>query len=534
MLIKALAFVWLAYAYRDQNEKIRPDPLIDRFDNDQLTVLEENASREYFKTPRAVSSDADCIKKTGNQCDCSQCECKNVTVQDIDLTPINPTVGLGEACRYTLPDLVKKVHIFTYDGKPAFYHQTVAKSYKGAVKYCSGLGMHLPVPNTEQQYEELKTIPRYVSKTGKYKTYHTYWLGFSDAATEGTWLNIYNGEELAIDKWGDGEPNNDRTGEHQIEMYQYDDSHWKDTNEKYRRDRSTLCMRTNLETELDYCGLNFDDCSSEAICTNSGTGWNCTCPNAKIGDLVIEPASSSTGKGSDPCHYFHPNFDGHRVFTVNYGGRDTVAYIGPAAGSTFYHYAKKCQSLGMRMFTPENLKEAELLSQLRNKRGNMRVPLGVTRRSDGHWRNIYTGDKAWTYFRRNENDSYGSRDFAFATNQLSYPHWYAVNFESLTSYARTVCIALKDGESTEIDFCATGFNDCRENSFCSNDDENGYTCKCQAKKFDDVSVASIDIAETGRNCTSESKIPTTTTPVTIVTTTAPYVPPSESKIVANP
>ena len=264
--------------------------------------------------------------------------------------------------------------------------------------------MHIPVPNTEQQYQDLKTIPRYGD---------TYWLGFSDSATEGTWLNIYNGEELAIDKWGAGEPNDWRSGEDQVVMVQYGAFQWIDTpgDEKYYR--STLCMKTDLEVELDFCRMNLHDCSAEATCANAGNSWTCTCPNAQIGDWDLEPASTSTGKGSDGCHYFHSNADGHRVFSVNYGGKVTAVYIGGAAGSNLYDYAAKCQSLGMRLLTPKNAEEAALVYQLRSKPGAiyyMKVPFGITRASDGQWRNIYT-NKAWVNFKHSDYDKYGDQDF---------------------------------------------------------------------------------------------------------------------------
>ena len=445
---------------------------------------------------------ATCVDYTGNSTYIDyQCECSDVTVDGIDLVPMSATVGIGSECRYTLPDLGSnvQVNIFTYDGKPTAYHNTVGKSYADSVKYCAGLGMHLPVPNTEQQYQDLKTIPRYASR-------NTYWLGFTDAATEGTWLNIYNGEELAIDKWGGGEPNDAGSGEDQIEMYQYGAFQWNDINPNYYYYRSTLCMRTDLEVELDFCGMNLHDCSSDATCTNSGNSYTCTCPNAEIGDWVLEPASTSTGKGSDGCHYFHPDAEGHRVYSVNYGGRDTVVYIGSAAGANLYDYAAKCQSLGMKMLTPKNAEEAALVSQLRSKPSGyyyMQVPLGVTRASDGQWRNIYTDNKSYTNFQysSNQNDNYGDRDFAYAYAYYTQSYWYVTNFGNPSSSARTVCIAPEDGESTDIDFCATGFNDCHEGSSCTNGGANGYTCTCQPLQFGDVSVAPIDVAGTGKSCT---------------------------------
>ena len=428
-----------------------------------------------------------------------QCECDDVDVQGITLTPMSDIVGWGSECRYTLPGLASnvQVNVFTYDGKPTVYHQATGRGYADSVKYCANLGMHLPVPNTEQQYNDLKTIPRYASR-------NTYWLGFTDSAKEGTWLNIYNGEKLAIDKWGGGEPNDAGSGEDQVEMYQYGSFQWNDIHGGYYYYRSTLCMKTDLEVELDFCGMNLHDCSTEATCTNAGQSWTCTCPNAQIGDWDLEPASTSTGKGSDGCHYFHPNADGHRVFSVNYGGRDTVVYLGAGAGATFYDYAAKCQSLGMKLLTPKNAEEASLVYQLRSKPGGyyyMQVPMGVTRKSDGQWRSIYTDNKAWTNFQYNDNDNYGNRDFAYGYAYYSQSYWYVSNFGNPSSNCRTVCIAPEDGESTDIDFCASGFNDCHEGASCTNGGDSGYTCECEALQFGDVSVPAIDVAGTGKSCT---------------------------------
>ena len=434
-----------------------------------------------------------------------QCECDDVDVDGTTLTPItsDDIVAYGEECKYTLPGLPNQanVQVFSYDGKSTVYHMTGAKTFSNAVKYCAALGMHLPVPNTEQQYEDLKAIPRYGVR-------NTYWLGYTDSASKGTWLSIYNDEELTLlDKWDKNQPNNLNSNQHQIEMWQWGSFAWNDIDTNYHYYRSTLCMKTDLEIELDFCGLNLHDCSSQVTCTNSGSSYTCTCPNAQMGDWNLAPASTSTGKGSDPCHYFHPNAVGHRVFSVSYGGnvhgiRDTVVYLGPAAGSNFYDYAAKCQALGMRMLTPENSEENALVYQLRNKPGgyySMNVPIGITRRYDGQWRNIYTYNKAWTNS-MNDYDGYGNRDFAYANSYYSQSYWYDDDF-GVPSNVRTICIAPQDGESTDVDFCGSGFNDCHEGASCTNGGDAGYTCKCQPLQFGDVEIAPIDVAGTGKSCT---------------------------------
>ena len=433
-----------------------------------------------------------------------QCECDDVDVQDVTLTPLHgkDKVLYGEECKYTLPGRNTEVQTFIYDGKPTIYHMWDNRYFNEALKYCAKLGMHLPVPNTEQQYEDLKVVPRFVFRDNRRGS--RFWLGYTDSASEGTWLNTYNGEKLAIDKWSTSQYYW-RNGDY-AHMNQYGGFKWSETGStSYDHHRSTLCLMTDLQANLDFCGTDLHDCSSEATCINSGSSYTCTCPNVQMGDWVLEPASTSTGIGSDGCHYFHPNHDGLRVFSVNYGGRNIAVYFGPAAGSNFYDYAAKCQSLGMRMLTPKNSEENSIVYQLRNKPGgyySMRIPFGVTRRYDGQWRNIYTYNKlAWTND-MDDFDGYGNRDFVYGQlhSYYSRTYWNDNDF-GVPSDARTICIAPQDGESTDVDFCGTGFNDCHEGASCTNGGDAGYTCKCQPLQFGDVEVAPIDVAGTGKSCT---------------------------------
>ena len=451
-----------------------------------------------------------------------QCECDEIQVQGNALKPISgyETVYYDRKCEYVLTEFGVVADIYIYDGQPTIFRQTYSLTYDKAVKYCASMRMHLPVPNTEQQYEDLKNIPRD-------KRWNSYWLGYTDAASEGTWVNIYNGEELAIDKWGIDQPDNDGSGQDQVEMYQYGSFQWNDIDSSDNSYRSTLCMMTDLEIKLDSCRMNLHECTPGATCISSGQwSYTCACPNVQIGVWDLQPASTSTGKGHDGCHYFHPNFEGHRLFPVSYGGRNTVAYLGPAAGSNFYDYAAKCQSLGMRMLTPDDKEDWDsLIGKLRLKPGGkwaypgMYVPLGIIRRNDGEWRNIYTYNKTWTNFNCKNSyctdfDGYGNRDFAFGSSYSAYysPEsgfaWYDTNFgfstcnlQSCKFNARTICIAPQDGESTDIDFCGTGFNDCHEGASCTNGGDDGYICECQPLQFGDVKVEPVDSAGTGKSCT---------------------------------
>ena len=441
-----------------------------------------------------------------------QCECDDIDVQGITLIPDRDIVSpLHYRCKYTVPGLTSLVNSFIYDGKPTVYHQTGSLSFANAIKYCAELGMHLPVPNSEQEYQDLKTISRYGKKG-------SFWLGYTDITTQGTWLNIYNGEELIIDKWAFGPP---KIRYNFIEMQQYGSGEqyglWDAAllGPKSYYGRSTLCLMTDLdlelEVELDFCEMKLHDCNSDTTCANSGNSYICICPNAQIGNWNLEPASTSTGKGSDGCHYFHPNADGHRVLSVKYGGRDTAVYIGPV-GSNLYDHAAKCHSLEMKMLTPQNLEENSLVYELRSKPGGndeMSVSLGVTRRYDGQWRNIYTNNKTWTNFYSGgdlRGDWYGTQDFAYVIARYSEKEWSGARKWNGNDFGGSwkttnVCIAPKDGESIEIDYCGTGFNDCHAGATCINGGDAGYICECQPLQFGDFEVAPIDVAGSGKSCT---------------------------------
>ena len=201
----------------------------------------------------------------------------------------------------------------------------------------------------------------------------------------------------------------------------------------------------------------------------------------------------------------HPDAEGHSLYIVNHDGRDNFAYVGPAAGSNLYDYAAKCQSLGMRLLTLQNAEDDELVKHLSNKLDlYMDVPMGVTRRLDGEWRNIYTSNKATTNFVSNQDKSFGFLEFAYARYERfdfsTRNDWSVTSFAITTSNARTVCVAPQEGESTEIDFCGTGFHDCHEGASCTNGGDAGYTCECQALQFGDVEVVPVDVAGTGRSC----------------------------------
>ena len=121
---------------------------------------------------------------------------------------------------------------------PEFYNY--AHDFDDAVAYCNEIGMHLPVPNTLQQYEDLKKLPRF-------RDYESIWLGYTPSPSLDAWLNVYNGEELAIDTSvvGIGPPSNGSN--YHLEMEQADPFEWNIVyGNYYNYYRATLCIQVRV------------------------------------------------------------------------------------------------------------------------------------------------------------------------------------------------------------------------------------------------------------------------------------------------
>ena len=153
----------------------------------------------------------------------------------------------------------------------------------------------------------------------------------------------------------------------------------------------------------------------------------------------------------------------------------------------------------MRMLTDQS----DYFGLVRYLNDDYTYPMGVTRRLDGEWINIYTNEKTFTqmssYSRRSIEDGFGSRDFVHVKSTASY-YLEITHFVNRSSLDRTICIAPKEGESIEIDFCGTGFHDCHEGALCTNGGDKGYTCECQPLQFGHLKVSPVDVAGTGRSC----------------------------------
>ena len=110
---------------------------------------------------------------------------------------------------------------------------------KTLLRKCSELGMHLPTPNTQQQYEDLKKIPRHYPG-------RSFWLGYT--ATDGAWLNMYNDDELIIDI-----PTNTTDGTN-LAMSQYGEFTWDAVSSRALYSRSTLCIKSRVFKRLKNLG----------------------------------------------------------------------------------------------------------------------------------------------------------------------------------------------------------------------------------------------------------------------------------------
>jgi len=91
----------------------------------------------------------------------------------------------------------------TFKGKSYVVKKGLALDFAASVDYCRSLGatMSTPVDATE-----LKFIHE-LYRSGNF------FVGASDDATEGVWIDVFSGKPLSITAWGKGEPNNSG-GEH--------------------------------------------------------------------------------------------------------------------------------------------------------------------------------------------------------------------------------------------------------------------------------------------------------------------------------
>ena len=178
-----------------------------------------------------------------------RCECKNHFFDGIELIANEAIVRYSE-CEYNSPDLKNtSVNIFTYDGKPTLFHYNQNYDYyfdynyyyddpydhdfDEAVEYCLAKGMQLPAPNTEQQYEDLKKIPRNSIDD-------SIWLGYTPNPSLDAWVNIYNGQELTINNI-DQPIKGDN---YRLEMEQFGSFEWNVVKESWSNYyRSTLCIK---------------------------------------------------------------------------------------------------------------------------------------------------------------------------------------------------------------------------------------------------------------------------------------------------
>ena len=196
-----------------------------------------------------------------------RCECEDQIVDGIELIA-NDTYS-GFYCEYNSPSLLAPVQIFTYDGKPTLYHYNQNYDYEfdvdyynddpydhnfnEAVEYCHAIGMQLPAPNTQQQYEDLKKIPRN-------SVDDSIWLGYTPSPSLDAWLNVYNGEKLAINNIDPPTKDNYR-----LEMNQFGSFEWNIVWGKGRNYYlSTLCIQAWVYTEHNFRWI-FKDSSLKYI-----------------------------------------------------------------------------------------------------------------------------------------------------------------------------------------------------------------------------------------------------------------------------
>ena len=453
-------------------------------------------------------------------CKCPALNLNGVPHDPVSVTPTNQ--GLGQ-CQYVIDGVTSQ--FFKYKGKQRLFHQTHYKNgFDGALQYCSSIGMHLPVPLSMEELQDLEAIPRYGNA-------YIYFLGFY-RKKDGTWINIYTNEAMTYnDHWAVGSGPNNPSGS--AGSYSIIKQHVENTifsSSKFQHWwGSTVCIHTNLEPSIDFCGNNFDDCSDDAQCVNDGRGsYKCICPPKQIGDWLVNATPDSTGRKQnhsttgDQCFYDHPNAPGHRIYNYQWpDGRNTAVFSPENVGNVVAN-VKKCASLGMKLLTPTSLETSGIVHAMRRKVAAylpdyFKVVIGYARTSDGAWRNIYTGQEiTWSNFCDRSKgmiywgcsldpstDDYGMiNNFATVSSFHNKDTWYSTTFGGSELRQRTFCVSPEEGEAIDVpDYCTVGLHDCGQGAACTNKpDGSGYSCECRPQKFGDVTVEAMDAQGEGKTC----------------------------------
>lgn len=116
----------------------------------------------------------------------------------------------------------------------------IAMPWTEAKAKCEELGGHL-VTITSQN--EQNTVRNLISQGRKY----SYWMGMTDEAAEGVWVNI-TGEPVSYTNWSDLEPNNGSDLEHYGVIRNVDGNNWNDVSNTYSAVGFVCEYEKNIET----------------------------------------------------------------------------------------------------------------------------------------------------------------------------------------------------------------------------------------------------------------------------------------------
>ena len=139
----------------------------------------------------------------------------------------------GQDSELTVGDKKLKIH----------YNPTKKGKFAFIKDYCESLGMTLPSPESKEENDAILKLK------GDSKWGTTPFLGFTDQAKEGTWINLSTEQEQKYFNWARGEPNNAGNEDH-VELYH--DGQWNDINGE-KSDREAVC----LEDMSARCDVDF-------------------------------------------------------------------------------------------------------------------------------------------------------------------------------------------------------------------------------------------------------------------------------------
>jgi len=216
----------------DGDDSVNPDEteVCDSVDNDCDRLVDDDDSDLDTSTGSTWYDDADGdgygdASASSESCDAASGQVSDGTDCDDTDSGVNP--GATESCDATDEDCDSTVDEggscpcnLEHDSGVAYLFCETTATWSDAQADCATYGYHLASIGSATENTFLDTTADGYS-TSKW------WFGFTDAATEGTWV-WESGETASYTNWHSGEPNDWSTGEDCAQLNRWSDDTWND------------------------------------------------------------------------------------------------------------------------------------------------------------------------------------------------------------------------------------------------------------------------------------------------------------------